>query len=75
MDSICHHMRIKPTNVLALMHDSTSNLLSFSDTLKHVFVFSEDNTCMKHTNNHDGEAFNTPLLDEFMAAYNTVNVV
>jgi hypothetical protein len=33
------------------------------------------NTCMPHTDNHVGEAFNTPLLDEFMAAYNTVNVV
>jgi hypothetical protein len=55
------------------MHDSAaSNLLSFSDTLKHVFTFSEDNTCMPHTDNHVGEAFNTPLLDEFMALYNTV---
>jgi hypothetical protein len=56
------------------MHDSAaSNLLSFSDTLTHVFTFSEDNTCMTHTDNHVGEAFNTPLLDEFMALYNTVN--
>jgi hypothetical protein len=37
MDSICHHMRIKSRNVLAFMHDSaSSNLLNFSDTLKHV---------------------------------------
>ena len=44
MDSICHHMRIKPTNVLAFMHDSAaSNLLSFADTPQNVFVFSEDN--------------------------------
>ena len=43
MDSICHRMRIKPSNVLAFMHDSAaSNLLSFADTLQHVFVFSED---------------------------------
>ena len=73
MDSICHHMRIKPTNVLAFMYDSSaSNLLSFVDKLEHVFVFSDDNTCMPHTDNHVGEAFNTPLLDEFMALYNTV---
>jgi hypothetical protein len=33
MDSICHHMRIKSSNVLAFMHDSAaSNLLSFSDS-------------------------------------------
>ena len=73
MDSICHHMCIKSSNVLAFMHDSAvSNLLSFSDTLTLVFAFNEDNTCMTHTDNHVGEAFNTPLLDEFMALYNTV---
>ena len=34
MDTICHNIRIKPTNVLAFMHDSaSSNLLSFPDTL------------------------------------------
>ena len=76
MDTICHKynkMCIKPGNVLAFMYDSvSSNLLSFSDTLTHAFVFSEDNTCMPHTDNHVGEAFDTPLLDEFMVLYNTV---
>ena len=73
MDTISHDMRIKSINVLAFMHDSAaSNLLSFSDTLARVFAFSDDNTCMPHTDNHVGEAFNTPILDEFMALYNTV---
>ena len=49
---------------------SEANLLSYQDKLYHVFVYSNDNTCMPHTDNHVGEAFATPVLDEYMHLYN-----
>ena len=71
MDTICQHMRVNTSNVLAFMHDSASdNLLSYNDKLKHVFMYSNDNTCMPHTDNHVGEAFATLVLDEYMHLYN-----
>jgi len=37
------------------VHDSASaNLLSYNNKLKHVFMYSNDNTCMPHTDNHVG---------------------
>ena len=33
---------------------SSANLLSYNDKLKHVFMYSNDNTCMPHTDNHVG---------------------
>ena len=55
MDTICQHMRVNTSNVLDFMHDSASaNLLSYNDKLKHVFMYSNDNTCMPHTDNHVG---------------------
>ena len=71
MDTICQHMRVNTINVLAFMHDSASaNLLSYHDKLEGVFAYSNDNTCMPHTDNHVGEAFATPVLDEYMHLYN-----
>jgi hypothetical protein len=70
MDTICQNMRVNIINLLAFMHDSASaNLLSYHDKLQGVFVYSNNNTCMPHTDNHVGEAFATPVLDEYMHLY------
>lgn len=73
MHTIAHDMRITNCSVLSWMHDSASaNLSSFNDTLALVYPYSDDNTCMPHTDNHVGEAFCTPVLDKFMGLYNTM---
>ena len=41
------------------------------DPLALVHPYSDDNTCMPHTDNNDGEAFCRPALDTFMASCNT----
>ena len=41
------------------------------DTLAQVYQYRVDNTCMPYTDNQVGEAFCTPVLDTFMASYNT----
>ena len=63
---------VKLSSVFAFMNDSVAaNITSFADTLALACVHSDNELCTPHTANHVGEAFDTPVLDEFMTAYNT----
>ena len=59
-----HSSSTVPTTPSALVSSE-----ALTATNWHLF---EDNIYMSHTDNHVGEAFNTPQLDEVMGLYNTV---